>query len=806
MSETCESESVNRSHHPSANPDMSQSSSKCVRFSAHEQGNLETHIVCPGQACETAIKDNGLCLIINPIAPPEGTTTTFLVEDVEAPTHKQLEAVMYGIPPGKMAYITDDVLINQILKDTCVRRTSRVNSAESPVSSCEQFRLVCVSKDFMSCNVKDGMDMVFALVGDKMQGNERSEIYNLRCLLYVKTCGSSKNQKDLKQGRTTEGIAQRYIRIVKLPTATCKICYTKIPQAPGVSPPQAYIPSQAMDQPATAWLKMLNGLHISNANISMADSRNERNLESYRKQNSGKGLSYCVTSSHKDNDNTSDMTMQFSRNNHKHVVTVDTCTLDALIAKISAKHLTMVTKSGSHSPIAEGKYEIPMKNSSFSMSITIPHTTRVKCALTEKLDTGHLAYVASSDVNFCNNMVYADMRAKGIENVFGVQRIALRIGNKLQDNLTPVLIARRLGVENNGNNKLLSLMSSSDLMTDLETIVLCHDIKDPKLRTIATSTKKRLFRSIDVVRQAVSKQLVAKQDKVFQKCSAFTNTRVTASISSERPRWQDHHPALAASDFLLRQKMTSARGVAILNIRNATMAKLEAEHQEQCQTPSKSSMVKLEAEHRQAVETCVLFSSSDVPRLIVRKQAPDTKQTQRYTTSRPLSWTEEESQTKSKFAYEYCKFSKAVKFVQGSDTVALFEAIQSPPKNMYTNAVSKTPGSLIQELLNLSNTSDSVFTRAMAHRVLIGAIDTCPLINTQQTPQIHNTCWLNHYRAEFLDDYISKNVNLTGIQLDQLYVDYSIFGQCLKDQALGSKIPTDMFALLVQQGIPFPNT
>ena len=163
------------------------------------------------------------------------------------------------------------------------------------------------------------------------------------------------------------------------------------------------------------------------------------------------------------------------------------------------------------------------------------------------------------------------------------------------------------------------------------------------------------------------------------------------------------------------------------------------------------------------------------------------------------------------YTHDLTKFSKAVKFIQGSDTIALFEGLQTPPENkhskeLHTNAVSKTPGSLIQELLKLSTTSDSVFTRAMAHRVLIGAVDTCSLINAQQKPHIHNTCWLNHYRAEFLDDHFLKNATLIGNPLDQLYVDYSIFGQCLKDQTLGSKIPTDMFALLVQQGLPFPNT
>jgi len=749
--------------------------SRHVRFPVHD---LETVRIIKDQNTEPTDspgKDTDTTntyIKINATPPNSGITTTFLVEVVSAKLHQDTEEIMYATQPGKMAHDANTMLVNKILNDM----------GHSPSS--EKYKLLCVSKSNTSESTMNGVDMVFALVGGaKTQNTQQHE---LRCILYAKTSANG----------------ERFIRTIKLPTATCQL---------------EYMTSYETYTPNKTWLSLLHSLKIADTNTNKASFMCENELEKYRKKNSDKPVSYCIIPTHRStrdkgvceevslgaNGTINDLNIQFTRDGSKHVVHVDACALDLLSTDIKGKHRIMVSDVQSTPPTM---YEIPTKNTTFVLAITMPYATRVKCALMEKSASGGVTYVASTDVNFCNNMIYTDMRAKGVEDVFGVQRIALRISNRLQENLTPVMIAQRLNTGHYETKNLMRLMSSTDLLTDLKYVIQYQTIKDPKARNVTANTNARLFESINYVQQSTAQQLKTNQDSVFATCSAFKHTRVTASISAERARWQDHHPDIASSDGLLRQKMTSARGVAVLSIRNQTNTRAEKKDTTEIAGPTSDKKKGLGIHKECTLGTYVLFSSSNIPRLVLRDETVTVKKTPMYTTSRPLDWTDT-----PQFVYNYCKFSKALQVIHGSNPIALFEApqptpIKYPHQERPSVPISTAAGSLVRELLDLSTNSKSVYTRALAHRVITGAVDNCGLLKTHIKPQTQTMSWLNHYRNQFLNDRCSKNKNIVGVELDQLYIDYSIFSQCLKDQAIGSKIPADMFALLVNTGIPFPNT
>ena len=686
-------------------------------------------------------------LKISPIEPDPGTTTSFMVETVKATDHTMMQTIMYTCLPGEVSNETQTIpLINKILHDIH-------HPTEDVIYS-----LVCVAKDNTSTSTANGVDMVFALVGDKK--NNVTGNYSLRCLLHA---------------RQSKG-GDRYIDIVKLPGAFCK---------------KEYMTSYVSKSPQNTWPALLSLLHIAFTNTRKSSQQCEKDLNVYRKANAKQGASYCVTPSTAKslqeqvamgvNGPTNDLTIQYTRATEIYNVNVDACTVDLHCTTIKAIHRAIISEE---MDMPMPTYTIPTKDKNLVLRICIPHAARMKCSLTDKSLRGAMSYIASTDVNFCNNMVYTDMRAKNVEDVYGLQRIALRIANRLQENLTPAVIALRLGKKYSNFKTLFDLMSSVDLMADLHKVVNYHTIEDFNARTDALKLKTRLYAGINDMSQATSTQLMTVQEQVFAKCSAFKDTRVTASISAERARWQDHHPIIAARDDLLRQKMTSARGVATLSIVN-------------------------QMNNARPHNNYISFSALNILSLRCHEDKSIVRP-RTYTLSRSLTWTDATALKDTQFSYAYCKFTKALQFLQGEKIIATFDA--HPQKSDKTSTegdifhLSSVPiGSLVRELLDISVHAKSVYTRALAHRVLICATENLTKTTKKVNSRSYVTPWLNYYRNQFLKEIQSAKV-LNNSDLNDLYVDYSIFGQCLKDQAMGSKIPADMFALLVQQGIPFPNT
>jgi hypothetical protein len=119
----------------------------------------------------------------------------------------------------------------------------------------------------------------------------------------------------------------------------------------------------------------------------------------------------------------------------------------------------------------------------------------------------------------------------------------------------------------------------------------------------------------------------------------------------------------------------------------------------------------------------------------------------------------------------------------------------------------------VNRLLNFANSHPVVYLRALASFVLLDAVRGQAIHNQSSTSSkvLDDTiCWskplsscLNYYRTQFLKEHID-DIPQTTASADELYIQYSLFSQCLKQYMHGSRTPSDMFALLVQQGIPFP--
>jgi hypothetical protein len=708
-------------------------------------------------------------LYVTPIQPTVGMTTEFYGSIIPMASHSEMEQCMSDTRPGEVLH-AGFPLIRQII--TKVVPKHRI----SPTDASDKYTLVNCSKRL------DKRDMVFALVY-KMSGNLHKGSHPLRAILRIS--GSPQGS--------------RYIQVMAMPSSVCMVSESPIPRNEDVNP-------------HTAWLRLLRNLDISETNTKLTLDHTEQIWEHFCARNARLGMAYAVKSSPPPFVNDAQISMgpngvatefniRFTENGIDRDITVNSHVVDNLMCKLTETH--RIAMSDIDNTVLPGVHDMPL-GSNYKLSFTMPQPSRVRCSLLT-CDVKCPRTVVFCEVNFMNNMVYADVRTKGIRSVTGMQRLALRAANRLQVNLTPDVLATRLMKVGPTTRELLGLMLSTDLHADIADVMASDVSRSVKFSdTDASSTKPTnslLFNTRNQLKGFINSfenmghdQLTLLQNVVFINSDSYQNKRVTSSAGPDRLRWQDRQNVENATDGLLSQKMMSARGVAtLLWYANFGTSGIEGPFDK----------------HRW------VFSVSDIPRLVDADLHDSGIQ---YSGSKTLSWvsTNNSGERQNSFSYVTDRISGGIRVSQKNHatvrhTFAVFPGKTRPLVGNLQSKIrtvdSNPKGVLVNRLLNFATSHPSVYLRALASFVLLDAVrgqTVSPMVldDTIGWSKPLSIC-LNYYRTQFLKEHID-DIPKTNTSADELYIQYSLFSQCLKQFMHGSRTPSDMFALLVQQGIPFP--
>jgi hypothetical protein len=74
----------------------------------------------------------------------------------------------------------------------------------------------------------------------------------------------------------------------------------------------------------------------------------------------------------------------------------------------------------------------------------------------------------------------------------------------------------------------------------------------------------------------------------------------------------------------------------------------------------------------------------------------------------------------------------------------------------------------------------------------------------QRSQQDTNGHWLEHFRCEWLQKHYQEEP-VSEKEANKLYLEYSLFSECLKRNVQGLQIPANVFSVVVQEVLPFPS-
>jgi hypothetical protein len=506
-------------------------------------------------------------------------------------------------------------------------------------------------------------------------------------------------------------------------------------------------------------------------------------------RNSHVGMSVAMTPRVKKIDmprdtNEGGLDISFTRGDKQHCLGVSVFGINNILADMTLSHIGLLRNLSR----CVTEHRMSLDDGAYELVFSTKDATRVQCMLLHT--AARNCSIASSDVNFSNNMVYTNVCAAGVDNVVGVERLALKMASRLQENLTPENIGKRLrslSCIDKEIERLLGLISSTDIATDIEHVFKSTDTSMNQLRLeLANLSMKTYKHSVN--------DIASLQQKQFGRSPIFVEKRATSSSRAERPRWQDGPTPASRSDNLMRQKMMSARGVATLSL----------------YTASKHG--------GDPLNTCVVFSDVKVPKMIYNEPKSAGRSSMSATR---LSWVappsvdtthSDKSRIRDQFMYSFNRSYKESRvFNQRTDaektehTLAMFVNADSTARGNVRTFVQKCvpKGSLLGALVDCCRTHPSLYTRALAHLILVDSMYRTDLVSGNKGWGRFTHEWVNMYRTQFIAT-LAKRGDLTEGQADQQYIDYCMFNQCLKQHINGTRMPCDSFSLLVQQGIPFP--
>lgn len=674
---------------------------------------------------------------ITPVKTQDGKPSEFYIGNTSASDNVEILSVMSKTTCGAITH-ANFPLVRYIISKVVP------HSKLENVDNTDKYSLICCSKS----NLATEMLFTLARPSVALDLNHSPGVHILRALIRV----------------CTDRNGVRHIHHLTFPCAM------------GVVTTTLDLPPDAT-QPCDVWARSLKRLGISAANAHDSESVNSGNWERFCRRNAHAGMSVELTPRNANVDRSTDrgrgLDISFTSADKQHCVGVSAFELDNLFTGMARTHLDFLRTFD----VSLTENRMSLNNGAYELVFSTKHSSRIRCSLLHSAAGNR--FITSCDVNFINNLIYTNVSAAGVENVIGVERLALRMACRFQENLTPTNIGQRLSLLKDVDKRLLHLIASTDIATDLGH-VFRSDLKPMK----------KLRQELAKLSNYCDKDIPLIQEQLFKESPIFVEKRATCSSRAERPRWQDKHTTAAKSDNSMRQKMMSARGVATLSLYAGVPA-----------------------------NTCVVFSNVNVPKMIYKEPRSIVRSSM---SAKQLRWGDsvsadavrgdESVQTPNQFMYSFNRSSKELRvFNQRNDvekmehTIAVFlnadTTVTGKVRTFVQQCVPK--GSLVSELINCCQEHPSLYTRALAHLVLLDSMYRLDHVSTKKSWNYYTHNWVKFYRTQFMSTIAKRGVVLDA-QSDQQYVDYCMFNQCMKQHVDGTRMPSDSFSLLVQQGIPFP--
>jgi hypothetical protein len=379
-------------------------------------------------------------------------------------------------------------------------------------------------------------------------------------------------------------------------------------------------------------------------------------------------------------------------------------------------------------------------------------------------------FIASTTVNFAKKSVFATILAPQYTNLFGLQKIALLTATKLQSVLTPEFLSKFVISNNAATKNMMGLMLSNDL----------HD----EIRNVDAYVLKRVTDFV-LNNHGNHDDQVQMQEHVFQNSSVYNQRQLRASIATPTAQKADRSAWLGLSDKFSIQKMIAARGVATAQLfcqneelpvsdhvyahfSNFSTARMVYQSTNEETVDKRTYMMWHEpSDNGEPQPLSSVMTKSNPQFFFTQSQTPQERELRVYRQHEGKNILIAEFQDDDNL-----KYATASKHVdrKGPLVCALLDACDDKHSTLYQTA-----------LINL------VFRTVLQH----------------ESQELNYANWLHHFRGQWLlHHYQPEPVGV--VEANKLYLEYSLFSECLKRNVQGLQIPADVFSVVAQEVLPFP--
>lgn len=393
------------------------------------------------------------------------------------------------------------------------------------------------------------------------------------------------------------------------------------------------------------------------------------------------------------------------------------------------------------------------------INIEMAHMARLCCSLKSVQDG---SVISSTTVNFAKNVVFATILAPEYTNVFGLQKIALLAAAKLQNAPTPEFLAHYVIPTDTTSKQLMQLMLSKDL---------CDELRD------ANPYVTQLVTDFVLTDRVSFEEKTRLQQHVFQNSTLLSEKRLRSSAAAPTTHKSDHSDWVGLDDKFNKHNMIAARGVATAQL-FCSMAQLPSSENSYAQFSSVSTM--------RVVKQSTVATEPMGKRTYLKWHTSDAK---------------DASISQFFFTKSQRPEVRELRVYRQQDEVhtpiAVFKD-EFELQKMNTSGCRERHAPLICALLKsyAGDNKTSLYRKALINLIF-------PTLLRQRPQEEINGNWLEHFRCEWLKNHYQEEP-VTEKEANKLYLEYSLFSECLKRNVQGLQIPANVFSVVVQEVLPFP--
>jgi hypothetical protein len=408
------------------------------------------------------------------------------------------------------------------------------------------------------------------------------------------------------------------------------------------------------------------------------------------------------------------------------------------------------------------------------INIEMVHMARLCCSLKSVQDG---SVISSTTVNFAKNMVFATVLAPMYRNVIGLQKIALLAAAKLQTALTPEFLAHYVIPMDASSKQLMQLMLSKDLHDEIRNA-------NPYVTQLVTD-----FMLTDRVSFEEKTRL---QQHVFQNSTLLSEKRLRSSAATPTTHKADRCAGGGLYDKFNTHNMIAARGVATAQL-FCIRAQLPSSENCYAQFSNVSTMRVV----KQSTATENVLAENMGKRTYLTWHTPSDSGV-----PQTLADVKDASVQQFFFTQSQRPAVRELRVYRQQDEVhtpiAVFKDNFELEK-LNTSGCRERHAPLICALLKsyVGDNKTSLYRKALINLIFRTLL-------RQRSQQDTNGHWLEHFRCEWLQKHYQEEP-VSEKEANKLYLEYSLFSECLKRNVQGLQIPANVFSVVVQEVLPFPS-